>query len=1163
MQDPALSAKSIETLARAKEALVVTGAPEGADAAGLAEAARRRGGVTLFVARDESRASQFEAAARFFAPELETLRLPAWDTLPYDRISPAAAVAAQRCAALAALARRGQGAAPLLVIATASAVAQRVPPRARLSAAAFAAKAGSETSMAELESYLVVNGYARASTVRAPGEFAVRGGLMDVFAPGAAEPLRFDFFGDELEAIRAFDPDTQISKRPLKEAVLTPVSEVLLDDESVLRFRKRFSQAFGAVSDPLYDAVSAHIRRQGIEQWLPYFYDGLETVFDYAGPDAMVAFDALAEDALHERVETARDHYESRRTAPLARGAAPFRAPAPDALYLADADMAGALGPRAVRRFTHFESEAKHQLNLGAKQGRDFAPERQTVDANVFEGAAQHLAALIKAKKRVLIAAWSEGSAERLGGVLADHGVKSIYRAATWRDAATAPRDAPGLVVLPLEHGIETETLAILAEQDILGDRLARPRKRRKASNVIAEAAALSPGDLIVHQDHGVGRYEGLKTLDVAGAPHDCLDLGYAGGDKLYLPVENFELISRYGAEGAEAQLDKLGGVAWQGRKARAKQRLRDMAEELLRIAAQRATKFAEAVLPPEGLWDEFCARFPYEETEDQLTAIDDVVSDLGAGRPMDRLICGDVGFGKTEVALRAAFLVAMTGKQVAVVAPTTLLCRQHFRTFTERFRGLPVRIRQLSRFVGAKEATETRAGLADGSIEIVVGTHALLSKQVSFRDLGLMIMDEEQHFGVKHKERLKDMRADVHALTLSATPIPRTLQLALAGIREMSLITTPPIDRMAVRTYVTPFDGVTVREALLREKYRGGQSFFVTPRITDLDEAADFLRRQVPEITFAVAHGQMAAGQLDELMTAFYDGAYDVLLSTSIVESGLDIPRANTLVVFRADMFGLAQLYQLRGRVGRSKLRGYAYLTTAAEQTLTLSAEKRLTVLASLDSLGAGFTLASHDLDMRGGGNLLGEEQTGHIREVGVELYQSMLEEAVQALRDGREDTVSEKSWSPQINVGASVLIPEEYVADLTVRLALYRRLAELDSDQEREAFAAEMIDRFGPLPAEADQLIAVAALKALCRRCQIAKLDAGPKGAVLTFRETGFPDPLALVRYVQERPDDFKMRPDGKLVVQGGWVEAASRLKALRTVLEQIARLSARKAA
>lgn len=1016
--------------------------------------------------------------------------------------------------------------------------------------------------MQELETYLVVNGYSRASTVRAPGEFAVRGGLIDVFAPATPEPLRFDFFGDVLESIRSFDPDTQISKGKLTTALLTPVSEVLLDDQSVLHFRKRFGQSFGAVSDITYDSVSARIRAQGVEQWLPFFYDALDTVFDYVGADALIVLDALAEEAIRERVDTARDHYDSRRNAPVMRGGSAFRAPAPDLLYLAPDAWTLAIGERPLRRLTHFQTEASNQVDLGAKPGRDFAPERQTADLNVFEVAARHIDALSE-RKRVIFAAWSDGSAERLAGVLGDHGVTAIVRVQSWDHAASLPRGAHALTVLPLEHGFETEDFVFVCEQDILGDRLARTRKRRRASAVIAEAAAMSQGDLVVHQDHGVGRYEGLKTLDVAGAPHDCLDLSYAGGDKLYLPVENIELISRYGAEDAEAQLDRLGGVAWQSRKARAKQRLRDMAEELLRIAAQRATREAEPVAPPEGLWDEFCARFPYEETEDQLGAIDDVVGDLASGKPMDRLICGDVGFGKTEVALRAAFLVAMSGKQVAVVAPTTLLCRQHHRTFSERFRGLPIKVRQLSRLVNAKEASETKAGLAAGEVEIIVGTHALLSKTVSFADLGLMIIDEEQHFGVKHKERLKDLRAEVHALTLSATPIPRTLQLALAGVREMSLITTPPIDRMAVRTYVTAFDNVTIREALLREKYRGGQSFFVAPRITDLDEVANFLRRNVPEVSFQVAHGQMASSQLDEIMTSFDDGAFDVLLSTSIVESGLDIPRANTLVVFRADMFGLAQLYQLRGRVGRSKLRAYAYLTTAGEQMLTAGAEKRLKILSSLDNLGAGFTLASHDLDMRGGGNLLGEEQSGHIREVGVELYQSMLEEAVQALREGKEDQVSEKSWSPQINVGAAVLIPEDYVADLNVRLALYRRLADLDSDQDREGFAAELIDRFGPLPAEAEQLIAVAGLKALCRRCLIAKLDAGPKGAVLSFREEGFPDPMALVRFVQERPDDFKVRPDGKLVVQGGWPEASQRLKAVRNVLESLARIAARKAA
>ncbi len=1162
-QFQALSAAAIEALAHTPGALAVSGAPAGADALALTGAAALRGGVTLFIARDETRAAAFDGACRFFAPALETLRLPAWDSLPYDRISPAPVIAAQRCAALSRLAHRKSTEAPLLVISTAAAVAQRVPPRMRLLAAAFEAHPGESASMEALEKYFLTNGYGRASTVRAPGDYAVRGGVADVFPPGAPEPIRFDYFGDTLESIRSFDPETQRSTRQLPAIVLTPVSEVLLDDESVSRFRISFSQAFGAVDDPVHDAVSARIRRQGVEQHLPFFYDRLETVFDYAGPHALIAFDALAEDAARERVEAARDHYETRKATPTPRGLPSFRAPAPDALYLDPKALIEAIGTRALRRFAAFGvPEGVAAIALGARAARDFAPERATPDVNVFDAARGHVVALLAQNKRVLISAWSEGAADRLGGVLEDHGVKDIARIGSWSEAGAIAARKPMLAVLPLEHGVETDTFAILSEQDILGERLARPRKKRTSNSIFAEAAALSPGDLIVHQDHGIGRYDGLKTIDVQQAPHDCLDIAYAGGDKLYLPVENIELVTRYGAEDAGVQLDKLGGVAWQSRKAKAKQRLRDMAEELIRIAALRAARTAEEVIPQEGLYDEFCARFPYEETDDQLSAIEDVIADLGSGRPMDRLVCGDVGFGKTEVALRAAFLVAMSGKQVAVVCPTTLLARQHYKTFSERFQGLPVRVRALSRLVSAKDAAQTRKDLAEGIVEIVVGTHAVLSKQVSFRDLGLIVVDEEQHFGVKHKERLKELRTDVHVLTLSATPIPRTLQLALAGIRDMSIIATAPIDRMAVRTYVTPFDPVGVREALLREKYRGGQSFFVTPRIADLAEVTEFLAKQVPEVTFATAHGQLAGGHLDELMTAFYDGAHDVLVSTSIVESGLDIPRANTLIVHRADMFGLAQLYQLRGRVGRSKVRAYAYLTTPAEQALTAGAEKRLRILASLDSLGAGFTLASHDLDMRGGGNLLGEEQSGHIREVGVELYQSMLEEAVVSLRAGREE-VSERSWSPQIGVGVSVLIPEDYVPDLTVRLALYRRLADQTTDAEREGFAAELIDRFGPLPDDAEHLISVAALKALCKHANIAKLDAGPKGAVLTFREGGFPDVSALVRYVQSRPLDFKMRPDGKLVIQGAWPDPALRLKALRAALEGVARLAERKAA
>jgi transcription-repair coupling factor (superfamily II helicase) len=764
-----------------------------------------------------------------------------------------------------------------------------------------------------------------------------------------------------------------------------------------------------------------------------------------------------------------------------------------------------------------------------------------------------------------LFASWTDGSSDRLGVMLADHGLTSLRLATDWADAQSFGVAGTKVkpiqrAVLPLDHGFETESLAVISETDILGDRLARPRKRRRAQNFLAEASALSPGDLVVHIEHGIGRYEGLKTLDVAGAPHDCLDLQYANDAKLYLPVENIDLLTRYGADSDSAQLDRLGSASWQARKARAKERLREMADGLIQLAAARAMKQGQTIDPPAGLYDEFCAQFPYEETDDQLNAIADVLEDLGKGQPMDRLICGDVGFGKTEVALRAAFVVAMSGQQVAIVCPTTLLARQHFKTFTQRFQGWPIRVRQLSRLVSRKEADETRESLKKGEIEVVIGTHALLSDQVKFSDLGLVIVDEEQHFGVKHKEKLKTFRADVHMLALSATPIPRTLQMALSGIRDMSIIATPPVDRIAVRTYVLPYDPVALREALLREKYRGGQVYYVVPRVSDLPDVADFLRVQVPEVKFVIGHGQLAPTALEDVMTAFYEGQYDVLLSTTIVESGLDVPTANTLIVHRADMFGLAQLYQIRGRVGRSKTRAYAYLTTPQHKTLIVASEKRLKVLQSLDNLGAGFQLASHDLDIRGGGNLLGHEQSGHIREIGVELYQQMLEDAVAELRERSADSLTDaRSWSPQINAGAAVMIPESYIPDLNIRLSLYRRVSEAEKLADREALASELIDRFGPIPEEAEQLLKVVGIKGLCRESNVSKLDVGPKGAVITFRNDSFNNPMGLIKHIQSRPNDWKLRPDQKLLVKGEWLDAAERLAAAERIMKDLARLAA----
>ena len=567
----------------------------------------------------------------------------------------------------------------------------------------------------------------------------------------------------------------------------------------------------------------------------------------------------------------------------------------------------------------------------------------------------------------------------------------------------------------------------------------------------------------------------------------------------------------------------------------------------------------APRLTPPEGLYDEFCARFPYDETQDQDQAIEATLDDLAAGRPMDRLICGDVGFGKTEVALRAAFAAAINGKQTAVVVPTTLLARQHFRNFQSRFAGLPVRVGQLSRMVGAAEQRETKKGLAEGGVDIVVGTHAVLGKTVEFKDLGLVIIDEEQHFGVAHKERLKDLRAEVHVLTLSATPIPRTLQLAMTGVRDLSIIATPPVDRLAVRTFVSPFDSLIVREALLRERYRGGQTFYVCPRIEDLDECAAFLRQNAPECKFVIAHGQLAASELEDKIGAFYDGKYDILLSTSIVESGLDIPRANTLIVHRADMFGLAQLYQLRGRVGRSKTRAYALFTTPAGKQITPQAEKRLHALQSLDTLGAGFQLASQDLDLRGAGNLLGEEQSGHIKEVGYELYQQMVQDAVERLKSG-EDEPAQDLWSPTISLGSPVTIPETYIPDLTTRLSLYRRLSALEDEAEIEAMGAEIVDRFGPPPGEVDLLLKLVRIKALCRFANVEKLDAGAKGMTLAFRDNSFSNPTGLVRWVGAH-EQARVRPDMRIVVSGDFEALKDRLDGALATMREIARIAKKK--
>lgn len=1140
----------------------ITGVPDGFDAMVLSKLAthsEEQGKALAFIASDHQQLSSIQLALNFFAPWCDVIEIPAWDCLPYDRVSPSNDISARRISAFSRLAKSKTFEKPTIVLTTANALVQKVVPISNMQKQVFNLAPGNRINMDELVGWLARNGFERNATVRDRGEFSVRGGIVDFWAPGVAEPVRFDFFGDTLESIRNFDPATQRTTKQLKSIVLAPMSEVVLGKSAIKRFRGNYVSLFGGANhdDALYQAISAGRRFSGMEHWLPLFYSNVQTLFDYFENCHLSASHSILE-AVKSRSDQIEDHFKSRKTSleNAIESGTPYKPISPDAMYLREEEVKSALdrnNATVISPFETLESGISRSISVAGKQGRTFAGER-AAGKNVFEAVAEHIKSEIATSKNVLVGCWSDGSRDRLRQVLSEHGLTKLEMVNSFADLGHLKPDQVALGLLPIEQGFNVGSLTVVAEQDVLGDRLVRRSSRkRKGSDFLAEVSSLNQGDIVVHVDHGIARFAGLQTIEAAGAPHDCLELRYAGDDKLFLPVENIELLSRYGNADSEVQLDRLGGVAWQARKAKLKKRILEMADQLIRIAAERTLKSAERFQPPDGLYDEFAARFPYEETEDQLGAIESVFEDMASGAPMDRLICGDVGFGKTEVALRAAFIAAIAGRQVAVVVPTTLLARQHFRTFIERFQGLPVKIAHASRLVSSKELAEAKAGIKDGTVDIVVGTHALLGNAIEFDRLGLLIIDEEQRFGVKHKERLKEIRADVHVLTLSATPIPRTLQLAMTGVRELSLITTAPVDRMAVRTFVMPFDSLTVREALLRERFRGGQSFYVCPRVSDIDERLAFLQEHVPELKVGVAHGQMPPGQLDDVMNAFYDGQYDVLLSTTIVESGLDIPTANTLIVHRADMFGLAQLYQLRGRVGRSKARAYALFTLPVRRTLTPTAERRLKVLQSLDSLGAGFELASHDLDIRGSGNLLGEEQSGQIREVGYELYQQMLEEAVAELRHGGE-SVADERWSPQITIGTPVLIPESYVPDLSLRLGLYRRLADISAPEDIDAFGAEMIDRFGSLPEEVEHLLKIVYVKGLCLKANVEKLDAGPAGIVISIRNNDFPNPAALLKWIGEQGSLAKIRPNQSVVVKRDWADPEKRLKGCAVMMQKL---------
>ena len=1134
----------------------------------------------VFIARDDARLADIETGLRQLMPDLNIISLPAWDCLPYDRVSPHSDITAQRIYALSSLARLNP-ADEAVLLTTVNGWLQKVPPPAFFEKNQMLIKVGATLTPAELASYLSDHGYLRCDTVREVGEFAVRGGIVDVFTPPYTEPFRIDFFGDEIESLKPFDP---VNQRSLPDAashqqqlLLLPSSEYRLDDQTISHFRAGYIEAFGAKAarDALYEAVSAGQTQPGLEHWLALLHSTLLPLGDYladflampasAAEQAHIFLDDQGLAAAQARLEQISEFYTARAEFGQADGLAAedmtYRPVPAEAQYLTDLTS---LDTSSVIQLQSFAANSSDQLSFGGGAVPNFSAQAAAGSLPATDLARNAIEQARKQGKAVLLSAASQGALSRLVERIFDKDV----RPATFDDITALEAGQLYQGVLPngaAGTGAQTDHFMLITETDLFGVQASRPaRKRKRGEDFLREVASLETGDLVVHVEHGIGRYDGLETVSSGGGQHDCLRLIYSGGDRLFLPVENIELLSRYGQEGSDASLDKLGGVAWQARRARIKGRIKEMADQLMQIAAKRSLAKAEVLNPPEGLFEEFCARFGHSETEDQLEAVADVLGDLGSGTASDRLICGDVGFGKTEVALRAAFVAAMAGYQVALVTPTTLLARQHGKLFANRFSGFPVKVATLSRMTTSADAKTIKEEITSGEVQVVIGTHALLAKSISFNHLGLLIVDEEQNFGVAQKERLKELRGDVHVLTLSATPIPRTLQMALSGVRQMSLITTPPVDRLAVRSFVGPWDGVVLREALRREIFRGGQSFVVCPRIKDLPSVFDKITALVPEAKILTAHGQMPPAELDKVMTDFGDGKADILLSTNIVESGIDIPTANTMIIHRADRFGLAQLYQLRGRVGRGKQRAYAYLTTDPHMLLTPQAKKRLEVMQTLDKLGAGFSLASYDMDIRGAGNLLGDEQSGHVKEVGIELYQDMLRQAVELARhqgktEPGDSPEIEVSWSPQINLGQTVMIPADYVTDLTVRLSLYRRIAELPDTDAIEQVKIELIDRFGALPDSLNNLLQTVELKQLCRKANIQKIEAGPKGFVVSLKDGAFPQPDKLVGWIAAQKGQVVIKPDQRLVVKQDLTKLAVRAKAAQKILNQLADLAA----
>ena len=1125
----------------------------------LAESGRRHAGLVVVVARDTHAAHALEAEIAIFAgDDLEVLQFPDWETLPYDLFAPHPDIVSQRVSTLYRLPGLGRG---VLVVPIAT-LMQRLAPRSFITGSGLVLASGQHFDLAAEQRRLSAAGYRFVPQVQEPGDFAVRGAIVDIYPTGSGVPYRIELFDEEVDSIRTFDPETQRSASKVDQVRLLPAREFPLTEETAKDFRNALRERFPIDPRrcPLYQDIKEGTAPAGIEYYLPMFfaqslYGATETLFDYLADGALFVVCDGALDAAGQFSRQTHERYEQR-AHDIERPILPV-----SELYLSTEQLRERLNQQ-LRIDLLAAGSDERAIDLGT-QPVPSVPINRKDETPVAE-----LQRFVTSYPgRVLIATESAGRREALIEQIVGAGMP-LATVASWREFVDA--DPPvrfAIIVAALEQGfaIVKPAISVLTERELLGERAQQSRRRKRVARdpeaVIRDLTELAIGAPIVHVDHGVGRYQGLLKLDVGGADGEFLAIEYAKGDKLYVPVAQLHLVSRYSGTAPElAPLHSLGGEAWDRAKRRAAEKVRDVAAELLAIYAQREARPGTALAIDRLMYEQFASAFPFEETPDQLQAIEAVIEDLARTRPMDRVVCGDVGFGKTEVALRAAFVTAVSGKQVGMLAPTTLLAQQHYQNFRDRLADWPIRVEVLSRFKSKKETSEVLAKLAEGQIDIVIGTHKLLQADVKFKDLGLLIVDEEQRFGVRQKEQLKKLRAEVDLLTLTATPIPRTLNMAMAGLRDLSIIATPPAHRLAVKTFIGHWDPALIREAFQRELQRGGQVYFLHNEVETIEKAARELEALVPEARVRIAHGQMPERELEQVMLDFYRQRFNVMVCTTIIESGIDVPSANTIVINRADKFGLAQLHQLRGRVGRSHHRAYAFLIVPDARSITADAEKRLEALASLEDLGAGFTLATHDLEIRGAGELLGEEQSGQIEEVGFSMYRDMLDRAVRALKSGKVpdfDLTSEHEADIELHVAA--LIPDDYLADVNARLTLYKRISSAADEDALRDLQVEMVDRFGLLPDQVKNLFALTEIKLLATPLGIRKLELGANGGRVLFNPKPDIDPLTVIRMIQTLPKVYALDGQDKLKIKLQLEGASERIRVAREIIVALSKRTA----